>query len=402
MEILFLILIIFGPLAWNLLTDSSSSTPDTTYYREPSMPELQCRLVNDTFEIDGDSHATVRFEMKGKIPPKVGVGIFVHLETADGLVRAVVPDCQEFSSLTFQHTSTQIVHNPEGDKYWPDWVSTGGAPIALLVAPKGGRQSCRLRISFCSCEYRENDGWIPPTFRNGLVTKGSHPIRVLESGWIQVSFDETGFLELDLKRSRWAEATVKLAFCMAAIDGFVDEDEVAIVKAWCRKMTSSVEDSGDLRVKLERAIEVASKPGFKVNIDQIFAALEGAPSGIRFEAAELITEVLAADGKATEAELDLRDTAVGRLSLDVQECRALLDKKLATDGLEFGEESNPFRALGIPANASTEESRKMLKDEFRKWNGRTTHPNPDVRDRAVAMLNLISEARLALETTHSL
>ena len=54
---------------------------------------------------------------------------------------------------------------------------------------------------------------------------------------------------------------------------------------------------------------------------------------------------------------------------------------------------DPSQLLGITEDMAGETFRKRLNEEYRKWNARVTHPDPQVRSQADQILTLIAEIR---------
>ena len=114
----------------------------------------------------------------------------------------------------------------------------------------------------------------------------------------------------------------------------------------------------------------------------------------KYEALQLCTDVMTADGVANPSELALLHRIGDLLGLDMQQMKGIIDRGLVKPGIEISGEANPDEVLGINPSWDGERIKKHLLTEFRKWNSRlNTLPEGSERDNAQHMLNLIAEAK---------
>lgn len=390
--VLIVLALIFGPPILKAMFSSDEPSVGNRVHPVANSRFLECRIEMGSLDMEGEQIAIVKFMVRGPIPTGTGLGLVVHLKARRGLVRCVLPAFQEAETLFFQLNADQVIHNQDGGLYWPDWAVVGAVPLVTLQGPVGGAQDCRVSMSFVGCEF-EGDSWRLPEFRQGRVVNGRNPIRQEESPFATLALAETGYLEMDSKREGWIALTVRIAFGMAAADGVVDKNEADLIKAWIRKSLEDLSDSSRAKKKINEVITSLAATKFAVDTKSEAAVLASAPEFVKLSAIELVTEVLASDGEASDSELRLRDELIVDLELDAEECRALLDKKIAFGDLSLSRESGALAALGISEGLPRDELRRKLNAEFRKWNGRVTHHDPEVRARAEEMLELIASAR---------
>ena len=78
------------------------------------------------------------------------------------------------------------------------------------------------------------------------------------------------------------------------------------------------------------------------------------------------------------------------LDIDQSKFRAMINKSLP---VQFHEDQSPEAVLGITSDMTPEQINTRLKEEFRKWNARTSNSDPAIRKQAQDMLDLIGELR---------
>jgi len=185
---------------------------------------------------------------------------------------------------------------------------------------------------------------------------------------------------------------------MSAADGFLDQSELNIITEWMEKMAS-------MEIDDERE---AFKQEFRQVIDQSYQSalagtlsMQAAIDGLntsgqdteKFEAVELILDVMTADGAADQSELNMLNNVTTCLQLDPGQVRALRDKRIASAVNVSLDKGDLKTLVGISDTMSQDEIRKHLNKEFQKWNSRATAGDEDARKRASEMLDNIAEAR---------
>jgi uncharacterized tellurite resistance protein B-like protein len=400
MEVAFFLFLFIGIPLIRAIYDRATTPSDEVYSPtlgtiRSSVPSLECRINEDSVDIDGERIEVLKLEVKGGIPTGTGIAFLAHLVTEKECVRCFLPNYQEVDSLNLQVSAPQVSNNPNADLFWPDWVCLSVVPLLTLQGPEGGHQNIRLQVSAIQCEAGE-DGWILPQFHFGKPLGGKRLVAQLHSPWKRLTLAPLGYLEAEKQQGVWMESTVKIAFSMAVADGNVDKEEATLIKEWVKKNLQGMSDADSVKNRINASISRISNGGFDIDITAAIETLCEAPEYVRFQAVELITEVLAVDGEAGQSEIALRNKVINNLQLDPEECRALLDKRIAMDGLSITADNSPLAALGIPEGLPQAELRKRLNAEFRKWNGRITHQDPKVREQAERMLSLIASGRDSL------
>ena len=141
---------------------------------------------------------------------------------------------------------------------------------------------------------------------------------------------------------------------------------------------------------IKTAFKVAEKG--RLDLDKCCTELEEKGSAADlYDILELCMHIASADGKAEGVELEIIKDISRKLKLDPNRFREMHDKILPIS--VHVEEQGREALLGITSEMSTEEIRKHLNSEYRKWNSRVTHSDPKIREQADEMLKVISECR---------
>ena len=115
-----------------------------------------------------------------------------------------------------------------------------------------------------------------------------------------------------------------------------------------------------------------------------------APIAQRYEILNFCLHVAGADGVAATEELDILARFAGWLAVDEDRFRAMVEKILPV-GMHEVEDMEIV--LGVRPEMSKEKARQRLNRQYRKWNARVTHFNPEIRTQAGHMLKLIAQTR---------
>jgi uncharacterized tellurite resistance protein B-like protein len=214
---------------------------------------------------------------------------------------------------------------------------------------------------------------------------------------------EAGYLELELQEGEAQAACLKLAMCLAAADGVVDDEEVDVIKKWGEKSVKALDADAQserhqlLNTALQEATQAlrTGKLG-TLREDAINDLNELGEPRYKYDAYELCLHVLKADGQAHPEEM-ASVTAIGKkLGLDENKVRWLTDRHTAD--VEFtvvyGEDGGDDHFLGITPDMNKDEIKSHLNKLFKKHSARSTHDDPKVAAKAREWLDRIGKARV--------
>ncbi len=215
--------------------------------------------------------------------------------------------------------------------------------------------------------------------------------------YFELDFSGTGYLEQSENDKKARSLTIQLSVAVALADGQLDTSEIDIINKWILK-TINVFDDEETKAELgelyQKSYDNAVNPDNNITLSFVTKEMnEYADDNIKYQALSLCYDVMTADGEIATEELNIIKNLSKALNLDYLEVERMRDKKMVDfDTSQISKESIED-ILGIDENTSEDQKRKLLREEFKKWNDRLTSldEGPE-RDNAQEMINLISEA----------
>ena len=273
---------------------------------------------------------------------------------------------------------------------WTKWVQIGHIIPSMLIPPKSGKRklACIIRL-------------LPDGIRNHIKYGFCDDQFVVWREQITKTFffKEKGYEEKNESRNKVRETTLKLAVCVASVDGAIQDEEGMIIKKWATNVISILGENKQKELKerynsiLKNAFQSAGMNELILS-DLIIEMNNGATTQDKYEAIELCFDVMAADGVADAKELAIIKSLAEQLELDYEEVKGIRDRKLVGLELDSGSECNLEDMLGIDPDWPKSKICDYLLEEFRKWNSRVTNlPDGQERDSAQRRLDLIADAR---------
>ena len=215
---------------------------------------------------------------------------------------------------------------------------------------------------------------------------------------VEVEHDvkEPGFVELDDIQREVDRLTVQLAVLVSAADGELDQTEGAVVQNWIKKRLSVETDvqridqiKRELNTAVQEAAQLQDDPAGSVATICATITKKGVTAH-KYDALELCLEVAGADGTADKSELDIIEEIARGLEIDAQRVNNMIQKALP---VAMFADKDPDSVLGITSDMEPQQVRKLLNNEYRKWNSRVNHSDKKIREQAGEMLALIADAR---------
>ena len=266
-----------------------------------------------------------------------------------------------------------------------DWIRLGAVPFDSLVFSKRGHITIECSATFLAAQ--------------------DYKTIVHANAAFEYKNPELGYIDGAEAKVKTQEATVKMAVLISGCDGDHEKAEGQVIKDWISDQISETTEGAErdaLRTRLNRAIKtVFDISEFNQTRDVLRelsnTVVENAGMSGRYMVMELLMKVARADGTATNSELKLIDEVGRQIGLDMNKARALRDKilpvtiheKASSNISPTGEDS----LLGLDPSMVPQEKLKKLNQEYRKWNSRTEHTDPEIRKQAREMVALIARAR---------
>ena len=213
------------------------------------------------------------------------------------------------------------------------------------------------------------------------------------------SLKEIGYEEARKNYFKIRAAFVEFGVLMAFADGNLDASEGNTIKDWIEyQIHIADEDKKDeLKTLLNKALKdsfESAKSGELILETQLKKFKKITTDASSFGLVEFIMGVSGADGEMSSAELKVANSIAKALKISMDDMKSITDKTLLKTDQEMKSEGDLENLLGITDDMTKPQIKKLLNDEFKKWNGRIQAlEDGDEKDKAQNMLNIIADAR---------
>ena len=210
---------------------------------------------------------------------------------------------------------------------------------------------------------------------------------------------ETGYEEARENYFKIRAAFVEFGVLMAFADGNLDASEGNTIKDWIKyQIDVAAEDKKDeLKTLLNKTLKdsfESAKSGELILETQLKKFKKITTDASSFGLVEFIMDVSGADGEMSSAELKVANSIAKALKISMNDLKSITDKTLLNTNQEMNSEGDLENLLGITDDMTKPKIKKLLNDEFKKWNGRIQAlEDGDEKDKAQNMLNIIADAR---------
>jgi hypothetical protein len=209
--------------------------------------------------------------------------------------------------------------------------------------------------------------------------------------------DQVGYVDAKESGSLVEILTLQLATAVTLNIGPADESTEDAFTEWINKRIERMGNDDEREAAKTRLVETleetvgAIRSGEEVNVDSICREMSDSCAIMdRYGAMKLCLEVVGSNRASDEKVTGLLSHIADLLEIDKEKFRSMAQKIL---GVGISSASNLEFLFGISPEMSPEAARQRLNDEYQKWNGRVTHPDPAIQSQADKMLELIAEAR---------
>lgn len=295
-----------------------------------------------------------------------------------------------FCSLSnFQHHENPVYQNVQDggtlapDQGFADWVELGVAPLDAMTFPRSGSRNIKFY-----CYMTEKTA---PSLRRSLLGDSCH---------FRLNVEETGYKEWKDKRIEALTLSLRLGIAMAHADGEFARTEAAAIKAWLKERVDRLDDAeqATAKDKLNTAMSAAVSEAAARTLNVSLAARSLRASPIRnatYDALELCTIIMAADGVIDPAEMRLLREIGDQLGIPAQDIQGLTDKHTPaakTSGND-GELSDEL-LVGLDAKLPPAEAKRKLREIFARYNSLlTTERDPFKRQRYQDCIDAVARLR---------
>ena len=273
-----------------------------------------------------------------------------------------------FCSLSnFQHHEHPTFQNVQdaGDlapnQGFTDWVELGVAPLDALTFPRSGARNIRF---YCYMAEKTS-----PNLRKSLLGDSCN---------LRLTVDETGYKEWKEKRVEALTLSLRLGIAMAHADGGFARSEAAAIKNWLKERVELLDDSeqASAKAKLNAAMTAAVAEAKAHSLKTASAARSLRASPVKnapYDALELCTIIMAADGIIDSAEMRLLREIGEQLGIPSQDIQGLTDKHTpeATTTSNDGELSDEL-LVGLDPKLPPADAKRKLREIFARYNSMLT------------------------------
>lgn len=299
-------------------------------------------------------------------------------DITDGLdktmpVRTEVKQWQMQDSSRFCY-SVDLGNLPNSHSTFPDWICVAKLNPGWILFPRKGKRVLHLGISILSRQSGQELACAEYTF----------------------NYENNAFGYVDLQENvqRTKNLAVALAFAIGAADGKLFNSEIELIKSWAKGNIDAARQFDKAKRKLDKALDKVVRflrkgnrfDTYKICNEIVVISLPAE----RYDILKLCMQVAAADGVAAAEEVAMLKNLAKWLEVDADRFLAMMGKILPAG---MHEVKDVEVILGVTADMDKEDTRKLLNREYRKWNSRVTNSDPEIRNQADCMLNIIAQAR---------
>ena len=358
-----------------------SVAAEILHARRPNTLNCRAQLTKQQTDNSGSDVFTV--DISGSIhAPTQNHEAIVSISVIDvteGIFRAKplngsVEQYRSQASQIFSYTA-QLGKLPDRITTMTDWMPVARVYTDWMVFPRKGKRKLRFNIAIISRETNEK----------------------LTSATCDLVYENNTFGYIDLRQNtkHIKNLAVSLAFAVSAADNNVRDCEVEVIKNWAKNnMDFSHLSAAAAGRKLAKALTQAVnyfRRGHRIDPHEICRKIvEIAPLADRYEILDLCLRVARANNLAAPEELELLKNVAAWLELDQTRFRSMAEKILP---LSIHQVKDVEIILGVTPDMTKDQTRKHLRDEYRKWNARVTNIDPEVQAQAENMLRFIAQKR---------
>ena len=266
---------------------------------------------------------------------------------------------QHHEHPTFQNVQNGGEISP--NQGYTDWVELGVAPLDALTFPRSGSRNIRF---YCYMTEKTS-----PSLRQSLVGDSCN---------LRINYEETGYKEWKDKRIEALTLSLRLGIAMAHADSEFSRSEAAAIKLWLKERVDRLDDDDQTvaKDKLNAAMTaaVAEAKAGSLNVASAARSLRASPvKNAPYDALELCTIIMAADGSIDPAEMRLLREIGELLGIHAQEIQGLTDKHTpeATTSGDEGALSDEL-LIGLDPKLTPVEAKRKLREIFARYNSMLT------------------------------
>ena len=388
---------------FNNIVDAFLGPPDWPESSRKQSDTFQVQAVRDYDSNDGNFNIQIKGALSVSYASNLECAINFFDKSSDSPILSLYEQTTEDDTRVFLH-SVDLGMIKE-NQYFPDWVDLTSFVKEIMLPPRSGSKVIEVRAYLFSSDN-------PISFEGGYIDSKAKCISYATSTFT-TKFEDKGYRDQSEHRDLARVATIPIAMAMAMADGSLDKSEGLVIKKWIANTLDtyiSEDKQNEMKKQLNEALDSSYKAFLRLpknsklseNIDSTIDAFNVVASNTdKFIALELCLDVLAADGFADEAELNLVKDLSTKLDLDYDEVQKMKDKTMISidTKLSSSDSTSDEALIVLNMNLNKEDSLAFVKKEFIKWNGRLNSLQAgNERDNAQRMLDALARLKKKHET----
>ena len=372
--------------------------------------DLQTRVVEDEVEFEGRKLSVFKVEIKGFVarlgtaPPNQGLICTYIFDQTNGkkMYEESWPILASFDSWSEPGTSLFKTQNFEvngldNGYHFTDWATLFVIPKDVLNHPYKGKRTLGF-ITYVTDTLAK--------FQYGSLENRESILNVHQCQ-LTYNFDEIGYKESIENRPRIIELSIQLALKVASMDSNIDQDEINEVKNWIGIKVETDNFGNEEKILAEKSqfgkyLQDATSYAEKNSISQIEITKElndKASKQQKYDALELMLDVMTSDSDASAEEMSIIDDVVKLLNLDPNTYKELRQSRLTKVENISTNQSADESIFGIDNSMSNEEICSKLADQYDEWSQRLALPDKATSKRAKEMCDKIIDLRKKYKCT---
>ena len=277
------------------------------------------------------------------------------------------------------------------DTYYPDWSEVAAIPKAILSHPYKGDREIEFHLYVTDSLAK---------FKYGLLTNNESLVNN-KAAILNVTYNELGYKDVTENRPRIIELSIQLALKVASMDSNIDQNEINEVKKWISKHVeidhySNIEKQNEMKKKYGEYLRDATSFAEKNTISQLEITKEineKATKQQKYEALELMLDVMTSDSEASSEEMNIIDDVVTLLKLEPETYKELRESRLSkVEKIESNQKSDES-IFGIDSSMNDIKKCEILEEQYDIWSERLALPDKNASKRAKEMCDKIIELR---------
>ena len=282
----------------------------------------------------------------------------------------------------------EFVMDVSQSTYYPKGSQLFFIPSEIIVPPHSGKRRLKFTLNICDADTHVAFGRYEDTSK----------IIYHANDFVDFNFKDIGYMDAVINKDKVEDLTIKLAMCMAATDGHLDQKELNVIKDWAKNLTSLLEEDKQAARKKHFSKFIkdtySEAKGKRISISTLVKDFNKIASKTqKYEAIELLLNISSADGKLSKEEEAFINKIAKTTNIDLKTFRDMKNKVVASvDQIETLEKPSET-TFGLTDDMTDKEKCRSLTKQYSKWKGQTTNKDPKRKKRAKEMVKAIADLR---------